>query len=60
MEMSPKNEAEWQAYEDARALIRAKLIEADPIREKAAKAWAKKMLAAENAEQKAMEAVAKG
>lgn len=56
----PQNEAEYQAHDDARSLIRAEVVKADPARLKAAKAWAKKLLAAENAEQKAMESVAKG
>lgn len=59
-DMMPQNDEEWMAHEDARALIRAVIIKADPERHKRAQEMASKMLKAEKAEQDAMQAVANG
>lgn len=58
MDAMPKTDAEWQAHDDAHALIRAEVIKADAKRLKAAKAAAAKILKERAAEQKAMAKVA--
>lgn len=59
-EVVPKNDEEWMAMDDARALIRARVVMADEERHKRAKEMASRMLKAERAEQDAMQAVANG
>jgi hypothetical protein len=51
-------DAEYEAHSDAMALMRAAVINGDAARLKAAKAMAKKILKAQAAEKKALEAVA--
>ena len=59
-EVVPKNDEEWMAMDDARALIRARVVMADKERHNRAKEMASRMLKAEKAEQDAMQAVANG
>lgn len=55
-----KQEMDWQAEDDARALMRAKVIMADAARMKAATAAAARIMKERKAEMEAMEAVAAG
>ena len=54
----PKSEKEWQAWDDAQALARAKMIEADKDRYESAKAAARKIVEEKKEETDAMRKVA--
>lgn len=59
MNPTPKNDKEWQASDDYRALVRAEELKMDPDRMKAAMAWGEKEREAIEARAEAAENLAK-
>lgn len=58
IKMHERTDADWDAISDANSLARAFIINSDPKRLKAAKAWAKKLAEEEKIEADAMKTVA--
>ena len=58
--VGPASEDDWQAEDDARTIVRAEAIKADPKRMEKARAAAKKIADRERIEKETMESLAKG
>ena len=58
--VGPSSEDDWQAEDDARTIVRAEAIKADPKRMEKAQAAAKKIADRERIEKETMETLAKG